>query len=230
MMTDNNNNNINKNNNSSKKANEFQRKEVFIRIVEVLSTVIFVAKENFVNLAAGTNFMDLLTFSLDNSYSEVKQFVASLIGELVKNCPQIVEPKLENLVKKIATFVEFHPRELDPEGISNALCNNAVWCLCEFCFAFRNQLQPFAFQIAQKLVEFLNTSEQIDKAVARNFCKAIGKLGCIDPQQISQLLDRFIKPFCLTLRQQKEDSTYAKGEAFHGLFKMIQFNPQAALQ
>ncbi|KRX03479.1 Armadillo-type fold [Pseudocohnilembus persalinus] len=212
------------------KNNEYNRKEICLRAIDVLLSVVLVSKGDFLGYTQDTKFQYYLQTSLDNKYMELKQFVVSLISEISKHCPQMIVPQLEFYVQKISTFVEFHPQELDPEGQSAALCNNAVWCILEFCFAFKEKLQPFAYSIALKLVEFLTQSDQqIDIQIARNFSKAIGKLGVLDPQQIGTLLPKFIKKFCLTLRNQKEDSQYTKGEAFEGIFIMIRHNPQGIL-
>ena len=40
-----------------------------------------------------------------------------------------------------------------------ALCNNAAWCMSEFCMAYSELMTPYCNEIAQKLIGFFKNNE-----------------------------------------------------------------------
>ena len=81
--------------------------------------------------------------------------------------------------------------------------------------------------VENRKVEYIYIYIKIEKLIARNFAKVIGRLGMIDPDNISKELGRFGEPWCLAMRNAPNDES--KIEAYRGFMHMIYKNPNAMI-
>ena len=68
---------------------------------------------------------------------------------------------------------------------------------------------------------------QINKSLIQNLSICIGRLALASPEKVSTYLDKFIKPFCLSLRNISDSPE--KRDSFKGLCGSIFFNPQSIM-
>uniref|UniRef100_A0A4W3HNA5 Transportin 2 n=1 Tax=Callorhinchus milii TaxID=7868 RepID=A0A4W3HNA5_CALMI len=162
--------------------------------------------------------LDLLSGLAEGLGGNVEQLVArSNIMTLLFQCMQDTMPEvrqssfalLGDLTKAcfqhvkpcIAEFMPILGTNLNPEFIS--VCNNATWAIGEICI-------PVA--------QWLEHTPPI----------TIGRLGYVCPQEVAPMLQQFIRPWCTSLRNIRDNEE--KDSAFRGICMMIGVNPGGVVQ
>lgn len=69
-----------------------------MRSLDILSNIVFILGEDFKPLIANTLFIDTILVSLNDPETDVKQYVSSFLGELVKSCPSAVPHHIDNII------------------------------------------------------------------------------------------------------------------------------------
>uniref|UniRef100_A0AAQ5ZHY5 Transportin-1 n=1 Tax=Amphiprion ocellaris TaxID=80972 RepID=A0AAQ5ZHY5_AMPOC len=149
---------------------------------------------------------------------EVRQSSFALLGDLTKACFPHVKPC-------IAEFMPILGTNLNPEFIS--VCNNATWAIGEICMQMGVEMQPYIAMVLNQLVEIINRPNT-PKTLLENTAITIGRLGYVCPQEVAPMLPQFIRPWCTSLRNIRDNEE--KDSAFRGICMMIGVNPGGVVQ
>uniref|UniRef100_A0AAQ5Z084 Transportin-1 n=1 Tax=Amphiprion ocellaris TaxID=80972 RepID=A0AAQ5Z084_AMPOC len=169
-------------------------------------------------LVARSNIMTLLFQCMQDTMPEVRQSSFALLGDLTKACFPHVKPC-------IAEFMPILGTNLNPEFIS--VCNNATWAIGEICMQMGVEMQPYIAMVLNQLVEIINRPNT-PKTLLENTAITIGRLGYVCPQEVAPMLPQFIRPWCTSLRNIRDNEE--KDSAFRGICMMIGVNPGGVVQ
>uniref|UniRef100_A0A669R244 Transportin-1 n=1 Tax=Phasianus colchicus TaxID=9054 RepID=A0A669R244_PHACC len=173
-------------------------------------------------LVARSNIMTLLFQCMQDTMPEVRQSSFALLGDLTKACFVHVKPC-------IAEFMPILGTNLNPEFIS--VCNNATWAIGEICMQMGAEMQPYVQMVLNNLVEIINrpnTPKTLLENTGRLPSITIGRLGFVCPQEVAPMLQQFIRPWCTSLRNIRDNEE--KDSAFRGICVMIGVNPGGVVQ
>ncbi|KAK1885679.1 Transportin-2 [Dissostichus eleginoides] len=169
-------------------------------------------------LVSRSNIMTLLFQCMQDTMPEVRQSSFALLGDLTKACFPHVKPC-------IAEFMPILGTNLNPEFIS--VCNNATWAIGEICMQMGVEMQPYIAMVLSQLVEIINRPNT-PKTLLENTAITIGRLGYVCPQEVAPVLPQFIRPWCTSLRNIRDNEE--KDSAFRGICMMIGVNPGGVVQ
>uniref|UniRef100_A0A673NMZ1 Transportin-1 n=1 Tax=Sinocyclocheilus rhinocerous TaxID=307959 RepID=A0A673NMZ1_9TELE len=155
---------------------------------------------------------------ISDKMPEVRQSSFALLGDLTKACFQHVKPCIANFMPILGT-------NLNPELIS--VCNNATWAIGEISIQMGSEMQPYVPMVLQQLVEIINRPNT-PKTLLENTAITIGRLGYVCPQEVAPMLQQFIRPWCTSLRNIRDNEE--KDSAFRGICTMITVNPGGVVQ
>lgn len=164
-------------------------------------------------LVASSNIVPLLLQCAEDPVPEVRQESFALLGVLVKTCFGQVEPR-------ISEFLPVLGRNLDSTQL--AVCSNAVWVIGELCLKLGEATKPYLPPLLANLVNIINRPDA-PKVLLENTAVTIGRLGYVCPEDVAPMLDQFIRPWCLSLKNVSDSEN--KYSAFRGLCCMIKMNP-----
>uniref|UniRef100_A0A2K5DCB3 Transportin-1 n=1 Tax=Aotus nancymaae TaxID=37293 RepID=A0A2K5DCB3_AOTNA len=134
------------------------------------------------------------------------EYSFALLGDLTKACFQHVKPC-------IADFMPILGTNLNPEFIS--VCNNATRFHSN---GYRDS--ALYSMVLHQLVEIINRPNT--PKLLENTAITTGHLGYIYPQEVTPMLQQFIRPWCTSLRNMRDNEE--KDSAFHGIRSMISVN------
>nr|VZI04587.1 unnamed protein product [Spirometra erinaceieuropaei] len=169
-------------------------------------------------LVANSQVVPLLYQCAQDPQPDVRQSTFALIGDLTKVCFIHIKPQ-------IGSFMNVLAQNLSSENIS--VCNNAIWAIGEICMQMGEEMQPYASLFIQPLVEIINR-QNAPKTLHENAAITIGRLGYVCPREISSFLPTFIRTWCLSLRNIRDNEE--KDSAFRGICNMITLNPPGVLE
>uniref|UniRef100_A0AAQ5Z2F5 Transportin-1 n=1 Tax=Amphiprion ocellaris TaxID=80972 RepID=A0AAQ5Z2F5_AMPOC len=169
-------------------------------------------------LVARSNILTLMYQCMQDKMPEVRQSSFALLGDLTKACFQHVKPC-------IADFMPILGTNLNPELIS--VCNNATWAIGEISIQMGPEMQPYIAMVLHQLVEIINRPNT-PKTLLENTAITIGRLGYVCPQEVAPMLQQFIRPWCTSLRNIRDNEE--KDSAFRGICTMISVNPGGVVQ
>uniref|UniRef100_A0A4W3H6M0 Transportin 2 n=1 Tax=Callorhinchus milii TaxID=7868 RepID=A0A4W3H6M0_CALMI len=193
-------------------------KDFMIVALDLLSGLAEGLGGNVEQLVARSNIMTLLFQCMQDTMPEVRQSSFALLGDLTKACFQHVKPC-------IAEFMPILGTNLNPEFIS--VCNNATWAIGEICMQMGAEMQPYVSLVLNNLVEIINRPNT-PKTLLENTAITIGRLGYVCPQEVAPMLQQFIRPWCTSLRNIRDNEE--KDSAFRGICMMIGVNPGGVVQ
>lgn len=147
--------------------------------------------------------------------AEVRQSCFALLGDLTKACFRHVREHLN-------FFLPILAENLNPSHIS--VCNNAIWSIGEIAVQIGPEIRPFIPIIIERLISIMNLTNTT-KTLLENTGITIGRLGLVCPNDVSPQLAQFIRPWCLSLRNIRDNEE--KDSAFRGICAMIMINPLA---
>ena len=139
------------------KKNEFHKRELMVRSVDLLSTFLENLSLKFELYVKNSNILNIIAECIEDKDFQVRQFILSFVGELAKRCPNILQGKIALFVPIIVKNLYILPADLDPNLCYLAICNNTSWAIGEIAIAYPNEIKPFIPDIAQKLVELIQT-------------------------------------------------------------------------
>ncbi|KTG43331.1 hypothetical protein cypCar_00006704 [Cyprinus carpio] len=169
-------------------------------------------------LVTRSNIMTLLFQCMQDTMPEVRQSSFALLGDLTKACFLHVKPCIAELMPVLGL-------NLNPEFIS--VCNNATWAIGEIAMQMGMEMQPFVALVLNNLVEIINRPNT-PKTLLENTAITIGRLGYVCPQEVAPMLPQFIRPWCTSLRNIRDNEE--KDSAFRGICVMIGVNPGGVVQ
>lgn len=193
-------------------------KEFMIVALDLLSGMTEGLQGNIEALIANSNLLSLLYQCMQDSMPEVRQSSFALLGDLTKACFVQVKPYVGN-------FLPILGQNLNPEVIS--VCNNATWAIGELAIQLGAETNQFIPQVLEKLITIIN-KPHTPKTLLENTAITIGRIGFVCPKEIAPLLQQFIRPWCKSLRNIRDNEE--KDSAFRGVCAMITINPAGVVQ
>ncbi|TRY96227.1 hypothetical protein DNTS_013744 [Danionella cerebrum] len=193
-------------------------KDFMIVALDLLSGLAEGLGGNIEQLVARSNILTLMYQCMQDKMPEVRQSSFALLGDLTKACFQHVKPCIANFMPILGT-------NLNPELIS--VCNNATWAIGEIAIQMGSEMQPYVPMVLQQLVEIINRPNT-PKTLLENTAITIGRLGYVCPQEVAPMLQQFIRPWCTSLRNIRDNEE--KDSAFRGICTMITVNPGGVVQ
>nr|XP_023678943.1 transportin-1 [Paramormyrops kingsleyae] len=193
-------------------------KDFMIVALDLLSGLAEGLGGNIEQLVARSNILTLMYQCMQDKMPEVRQSSFALLGDLTKACFPHVKPC-------IADFMPILGTNLNPELIS--VCNNATWAIGEISIQMGAEMQPYVAMVLHQLVEIINRPNT-PKTLLENTAITIGRLGYVCPQEVAPMLQQFIRPWCTSLRNIRDNEE--KDSAFRGICTMISVNPGGVVQ
>merc|ERR1719376_1008721 len=193
-------------------------KDFMIVALDLLSGLAEGLEGHIEALVANSNILKLLFQCMQDPMPEVRQSSFALLGDLTKACFQHVRPF-------ISDFMPILGANLNPEFIS--VCNNATWAIGEISIKMGADMQPFIGMVLTQLIDIINRSNT-PKTLLENTAITIGRLGLVCPQDVAPLLQQFIRQWCTSLRNIRDNEE--KDSAFRGVCLMIGVNPSGVVQ
>jgi transportin-1 len=191
-------------------------KDVLIVAIDLLSELTEALGENIQPLVGANNskLIQLLYFCVNDPNVEVRQSAFALLGDLAKTCYPLVQPFVHLLIPVMAT-------NINPDNIS--VCNNSIWAIGEIAMRLGTGISPFLQQILGPLVLVMTKDRPAAKTLQENCAITLGRLGLHCSADLAPYLPQFIRPWCLALRNIRDNSE--KESAFYGMCLMIDQNP-----
>uniref|UniRef100_A0A0K0EX44 Transportin-1 n=1 Tax=Strongyloides venezuelensis TaxID=75913 RepID=A0A0K0EX44_STRVS len=209
-------NNLQGSGNCDSSSNYFD-KEFIIVSLDLLSELTEALGLHVKPLLSKYDIIHILARCSVDSNDEVKQSAFAFLGDVAKNCPQLIEHQCHQFVKiLISNFTEKN----------TSLVNNAIWAFGVITSILKEQIDTYVHIVVPIMVAILNYTK-VDKTVMENTAIALGRLGIYSPQKIAPHLPQFIRPWCLALRIVKDNDE--KTAAFEGLICMIHCYPNGIL-
>ncbi|NXE39175.1 TNPO1 protein, partial [Ptilorrhoa leucosticta] len=199
-------------------------KDFMIVALDLLSGLAEGLGGNIEQLVARSNILTLMYQCMQDKMPEVRQSSFALLGDLTKACFQHVKPC-------IADFMPILGTNLNPEFIS--VCNNATWAIGEISIQMGIEMQPYIPMVLHQLVEIINRPNTPKTLLENTGTQkmnsiTIGRLGYVCPQEVAPMLQQFIRPWCTSLRNIRDNEE--KDSAFRGICTMISVNPSGVVQ
>ncbi|XP_074640252.1 transportin-1-like [Tubulanus polymorphus] len=209
-------------------------KDFMIVALDLLSGLAEGLEHHIESLVANSNILKLLYQCMQDPMPEVRQSSFALLGDLTKACFQHVKPY-------IGDFMPILGANLNPEYIS--VCNNATWAIGEISIQMgisdisqqnsgetnvaSAEMKPYVSMVLGHLIEIIN-KPNTPKTLLENTAITIGRLGLVCPQEVAPLLQQFIRQWCMSLRNIRDNEE--KDSAFRGVCNMIGVNPNGVIQ
>jgi len=190
-------------------------KDFLIVALDLLSGLAEGLTSNIDVLVERENLLTLLERCAQDSMAEVRQSSFALLGDLTKSC-------FRHVRKHLNVFLPLLTQNLNPNHVS--VCNNAIWAIGEIAVQIGAEIQPFVLIILEPLISIINR-QNTTKTLLENTAITIGRLGLVCPTEVSSQLSRFVRPWCIALRNIRDNEE--KDSAFRGICNMIVLNPLA---
>lgn len=197
---------------------DYPDKEFMICALDLISGIADGLGSAIESLVGSSNLPALLLESMKDQRPDVRQSSFALVGDLAKSCLLHLKPLLHE-------YIPLLTKNLYPEYIS--VCNNASWALGEIAMKVGEDMKPFVPSIVERLVALLARAS-LNRNLLENAAITLGRLGFICPETIAPSLENIVQPWCLILRNIRDDSE--KDSAFRGLCKLIRLNPNGVVK
>ncbi|KAI1726802.1 HEAT-like repeat domain-containing protein [Ditylenchus destructor] len=194
--------------------NDQPDKDFLIVALDLLSELTEALREYIDPLVASSNLVQLLFVCAQDSTNEVRQSSFALLGDLAKACYAHLQPSVHQFIPILA-------QNLNPENVS--VCNNSIWALGEISLKIGESMRQYIPQILPQLIHVMNRDKG-PKTLLENTAITLGRLGLFCSADVSPFLSDFIRPWCLSLRNIRDNEE--KESAFRGMCYMINHNPQ----
>jgi hypothetical protein len=188
-------------------------KEFTIVALDLLSGMAEGLVGSMESLVGNSNLLSLLFHCMQDAMPEVRQSAFALLGDLTRACFSHVKPFINEFLPVLGT-------NLHPGLIS--VCNNATWAIGEIAIKLGAEMHPYAMAVLKELVAIINRPHT-PRTLLENTAITIGRLGFVCPQDIAPLLSTFIRQWCISLRNIRDNEE--KDSAFKGVCIMIAANP-----
>ncbi|XP_053555682.1 transportin-1 [Bombina bombina] len=114
-------------------------------------------------------------------------------------------------------------------NIEQLVARSNILTLMYQCMQYEEsiEMQPYIPMVLNQLVEIINRPNT-PKTLLENTAITIGRLGYVCPQEVAPMLQQFIRPWCTSLRNIRDNEE--KDSAFRGICTMISVNPGGVVQ
>lgn len=173
----------------------------------------------------GEHFLSVLRALVGHEVSSVRMSAFALMGDLAKQCPQMLQPGMKELLfEAISCIDSSYP----------SVCNNAVWAIGEICVKCQGNpapLQPYYADIVQNLLCILmvNTYGEDSnglpvQGLTENAASTMGRLAKVNPEFVVRDLPRVLTGWCNGMS--KISDLTERSDAFDGFILTVQANPE----
>ncbi|PAA65300.1 hypothetical protein BOX15_Mlig026208g1, partial [Macrostomum lignano] len=198
-------------------ANEAPDKDFMIVSLDLLSGVAEGLGSEIQPLVQGSPILDLLYHCMQDSQPIVRQSAFALLGDLSKACFDQLRPAVGNFLMVLAA-------NLNPVNIS--VCNNAIWAIGEISIRLGSEIKPYVEKIIDPLTDIINRTNT-PKTLQENTAITIGRLGLVCPMEVAPYMSRFLRQWCLSLRNIRDNEE--KDSAFRGICNLINIKPDVVV-
>ena len=168
---------------------------------------------------------EVIVASVSDPYSPgIRRSAFALVGDVAKSgagshvapsLPQIFECAAANLQPKMV------------QAYNMSVCNNACWSAGEIALAFPPEtVAPYVPALCGAFVQVLNMT-MINRSLGENAAIALGRFAARCPEQLASGFGELCGPWCGALRRLRDGQE--KEQAFAGLVRLVQLNPQGAV-
>uniref|UniRef100_A0A673AD48 Transportin-1 n=1 Tax=Sphaeramia orbicularis TaxID=375764 RepID=A0A673AD48_9TELE len=178
-------------------------------------------------LVARSNILTLMYQCMQDKMPEVRQSSFALLGDLTKACFQHVKPCIGmsiELTVKDNLIVNISVQQCNMDTQSQQISSHP-FSLSQHPLG--PEMQPYIAMVLHQLVEIINRPNT-PKTLLENTAITIGRLGYVCPQEVAPMLQQFIRPWCTSLRNIRDNEE--KDSAFRGICTMISVNPGGVVQ
>ena len=168
---------------------------------------------------------EVIVASVSDPYSPgIRRSAFALVGDIAKSGGgQHVAPSLPQIFECAAANLQ--PKMVQAYNMS--VCNNACWSAGEIALAFSPEaLAPYVPALCGAFVQVLNMT-MINRSLGENAAIALGRFAMRCPEQLAGGFGELCGPWCGALRRLRDGQE--KEQAFAGLVRLVQANPQGAV-
>jgi hypothetical protein len=184
-------------------------KDFMIVALDLLSGLAEGLKAHISPLVAGSNLLALLYSCMRDPMPEVRQSSFALLGDLTKACYELLGTHTGDFFPILAV-------NLNPDLIS--VCNNATWAIGELAIKMGEETKKYVHQVLDQLIQIINR-QSTPKTLLENTAITLGRIGAVCPQEVAPHLQLFIRPWCMALRNIRDNEE--KDSAFRGVCLMV---------
>lgn len=207
----------------------YHKKEIALACFELLSTFLKNIGEKAEKFIASDDYLTIFSECMQDQDLAIRRDCLASGGQIAKYCHPILQGKVEKIAQAYIDNLFVVSEEYDPGKLYSDCCNNGAWAVGEIALAYPNEFMSIVPQFGEKISNILaDTNIKKDPLLDQNLAVALGRLGLVNPEAIAALLENFLKPFCVSLDQIKNDPE--KQQAFRGLFLAISKNPNGIVK
>jgi len=172
----------------------------------------------------GEHFLSVLRALVGHEVSSVRMSAFALMGDIAKQCPQILQPGMKELLFEAISCID---------SMYPSVCNNAVWAIGEICVKCQGNpapLQPYYAEIVQNLICLLmgNAYGEDENGMpvhglVENAASTMGRLAKVNPEFVVKDLPRCLNGWCNGMT--KISDLTERRDAFEGFILTVQANP-----
>lgn len=203
--------------NDQKKSNIFD-KEIVRKCFDLLSKIYISAPDFMINYGNKNLIVTYLYKYLELNEKYLNHYLIALIGEIASADKLIFNNNIKyltnTLINNLDSYHNINALDKDKDFIMRELsiCNNSIWAIGVFGISYPQSLTMDVINILIiKLIKIINLPNT-NKSISQNVSITIGRIANIYPEIVSKYMEKFLKIFCLSLRNIKESKE--KREAF----------------
>jgi len=184
---------------------------------------------NFAELVSSSmqykdHFLSVLRALVGHEVSSVRMSAFALMGDIAKQCPQILQVGLKELLFEAISCID---------SMYPSVCNNAVWAIGEVCVKCQGNpatLQPYYKDIVQNLLCLLMANRYGEdengmpvQGLVENAASTMGRLAKVNPEFVVRDLPRIFSGWCSGMSKIRDP--IERRDAFEGFILSVQANP-----
>ncbi|CAN6672042.1 importin subunit beta-2 [Trichomonascus vanleenenianus] len=160
--------------------------------------------------------VEMMLVCFNDEVHEVRQSAFALLGDMVISTYDLIQPYFDQVMRAMLSQINTEDFE------ARRVCNNATWSAGEIALkASRDQLQPFAEELFQRLITVLNS--ETSPTVLENAAIALGRLGKSLSDLVAPHVGIFVDKWCHMILPVEE--TDEKDSAYRGMCEIVCANP-----
>jgi hypothetical protein len=158
-------------------------------------------------------------FDLNENY--LNHYCIALLGDIARVDNIILKDNINFISNNLIINLELPIMNNKNQRVNNndnniemeklSICNNSCWTIGILAMSYPDSIKDSINIIMKKLIKIIS-SPRLNKSLAQNISLCIGRCANNFPEIISIYFDKFLKQFCLSLRNIKD--SIEKQEAF----------------
>lgn len=208
---------------------EIPDKDFLVTSLDLLSAIIqALDQDSSTALVSGVpSFFQLLAVCMRDTNNDVRQSAYALLGDCAIYVFSQLQPGLPTILEILISQLEVSQIDLDGEETGYSVINNACWSVGEIAMRQKEDMQPYAERLLQKMGTIL-FDEKVPESLNENAAIALGRLGLGCAQYLAVHLAQIAPAFLRAIK--KVMWTDEKLHALTGFMLIILANPGAMEQ